>query len=81
MGLLGVVIPLSSGLFAKTGHTVFMFLALVASLLALGLVAYAAFREQTTDDKSESISTKVAAMIFGGIGLWVAICFYRALAH
>jgi VIT1/CCC1 family predicted Fe2+/Mn2+ transporter len=78
---LGVIFPLSSWLVAKTGHTAFIFLDLAASLLMLGLLGYAAFREQTTADKSERVSRKAATVIFCGIGLWVAFCFYRVLAH
>lgn len=79
--VVGMLFPLSSWLIAKTGSTAFVLLDLFASLVMLGLLAYASFREQTTDDKSERVSPKAAAMIFGGIGLWVAFCFYRALAH
>jgi len=78
---LGVIFPLSSWLVAKTGHTAFIFVDLAASLLILGLLGYAAFREQTTDDKSERVSPKAAAMFFCGIGLWVAFVFYHALRH
>ncbi len=78
---LGVIFPLSSWLVAKNGRTILVFLDLAASLLILGLLGYAAFQEQTTDDKSERVSPKSAAMIFCGIGLWVAFVFYRALAH
>jgi len=78
---LGVLFPLSSWLIAKTGSTVFVVLDLAASVLILGLLGYAAFREQTTDDKSERVPPKAAATIFCGIGLWIAFCFYRALAH
>lgn len=78
---LGLIFPLPSWLVVKTGHTAFLFLDLAASLLILGLLGYAAVREQTTDDKSEKIPPRAATVIFCGVGLYVAFCFYRALAH
>jgi hypothetical protein len=52
----------------------------VGSLVAFGLMAYAAHREQTTDDKSERFSPKSAALLFCGIGLWIAFVFYYTIA-
>ena len=77
----GLIFPLSSWLIARTGHTGFMVLDLVASLLILGLLAYAAFRERTTADKSERLSSKAATMILCSLGLWVVFVFFRAMAH
>ena len=79
--VLGAIFPLSSWLVNKTGHIAFVLLDLVGSLLILGLLAYAAFREQTTEDKSERVSPKEAVMILCGVGCWVAFVFYRALAR
>ncbi len=77
----GLLFPLSSWLTTKTGNTSFIFLDVIGSVVILGLLGYAAFREQTTDDKSERVSRRAAVMIFCGIGLWVVFCFYRALVH
>jgi uncharacterized membrane protein YebE (DUF533 family) len=79
--VLGISAPLLVRLGAKTGLTIFTILAVIGSLAALGLMAYAAFREQTTGDKSERVSPKGAAIIFCGIGLLVAFTLYRALVH
>lgn len=78
---LGGVAPLLVRLGDKTGHSIFTILAVVGSLAAVGLMAYAAFREQTTGDKSERVSPKAATMLFCGVGLWVAFVFYHALTH
>ena len=60
---------------------VFEFAPIFAAFTTLGLLAYAARREQTTEDKSERVSPTAAALTFCGIGFWVAFCFYRALIH
>jgi len=79
--LLGGLTPLLLRLGAKTGHGIFTVLAMVGLLAAFGLMAYAAHREQTTDDKSERVSPKSAAMVFGGIGLLVGFILVHALMH
>jgi len=81
IGAAGLLFPLSSWLTAKTGNTSFIFLDIIGSVVILGLLGYAAFREHTTDDKSERVSPRVALVIFCGIGLWIAFCFYRGLVH
>jgi len=77
----GLLFPLSSWLTTKTGNTNFIFLDIIGSFLILGLLGYAAFREQTTDDKSERISSRAAVVTFCCVGLYVVFCFYRALVH
>lgn len=79
--ILGGLAPLLVRVGAKTGHSIFTILAVVGSLAAFGLIAYAAHREQTTDDKSERVSRKSAVLLFCCIGLWVAFVFCHALAH
>ena len=66
---------------SKTGFGYFIIVGVIAAFVGLGLMFYAAFREQTTDDKSDRVSPKSAAIFFGVVGLWVAFCFYRGLAH
>lgn len=80
MSAIAGLVPLFAWLSAKHGFGDFVFVAIIASVVALGLLAYAAFREQTTEDKSEKLSPRAAAMILCGIGVWVIFCFYRAFA-
>ena len=79
--IISALAPLSVWLATKTGFGIFVVLGVIASFAGLGLMAYAAFREQTTDDKSEKVSPRVAVTIFCCVGLWVAFVFYRALTH
>lgn len=82
ISLLSVVaglVPIFTWLAAKRGLDGYVFLAIIASIVALGLLVYAAFREQTTEDKSKKLSRRAMAMIFCSVGVWVIFCFYRAL--
>jgi uncharacterized membrane protein YeaQ/YmgE (transglycosylase-associated protein family) len=79
--VIGGLAPSLTWFGAKKGFTSLFVLGIIGSFAALGLMAYAAFREQTTDDKSERVSLRAAAMIVGGVVLYAAFCFYRALAH
>lgn len=81
IGVIGCIAPSLALLGAKTGITYLLIFGIAGSFAALGLMAYAGFREQTTDDKSERVSPRAAAMIFGGIGLYVAFGFYRAFVR
>jgi hypothetical protein len=76
-----LLFSLFSWLTAKTGNTRFIFLDIIGSVVVLGLLGYALFREQTTEDKSEGVPPKAALVILCGIGLWVVFCFYRELVH
>ena len=78
LGIVRVSTKMAVSLICVAG-ALFAFSPLIASFATLGLLTYAARREQTTDDKSERISSTAAALIFCGIGLWVVFCFYRAL--
>ncbi|HLX94649.1 MAG TPA: hypothetical protein VKU37_02790 [Verrucomicrobiae bacterium] len=80
IAIIGTLIPLSAWL-RKTGSSDFIFVDLIASLIVLVLLFFAAFREQTTGDKSERVSPRAAGVVFCGIGFWVIFCFYRALAR
>ncbi len=80
IAMIGWVIPLSAWLTAKAGFGDFILLDIIASLVVLGLLAYAAFREQAHGDKSERVPPKAAVVILCGVGLWVGFCFYRVLA-
>jgi uncharacterized membrane protein YeaQ/YmgE (transglycosylase-associated protein family) len=79
--VIGGLAPSLTWLGAKTGHTYLFLLGIVGSFAALGLMAYAGFHEQTTDDKSERVSSRMTGMIFCCVGLYVAFCFYRALVR
>jgi hypothetical protein len=78
--LLGGLVPLSA-LLAKKGSNGLFFLDAIASAVVLILLFYAAFRERTTNEKSERVSSKTAAAIFCAIGVWVVFCFYKTLTH
>ena len=55
--------------------TLSAFVPILAAFATLGLLTYAARREQTTKAKSERVSPTAAALVFCGIGLCVAFCF------
>jgi drug/metabolite transporter (DMT)-like permease len=69
---------LSMWLREKTGAVGFMALAALLSIGAFGLLIYAASRERK-GDKSETVPTKAAVVMFGCLGLFVAFLCYRAL--
>ncbi len=69
---------LSMWLREKTGASGWLGLAALLSLVAFGLMLYAASREKQ-GDKSESVPLKVAVVMFTCVGLWVAFLCYRAL--
>jgi len=81
IGILGGLIPFSMWLARKTGHDYFMVLGIIAAFVSLGLMFYAGFREQTTNDKSERVSPRAAVLIFSGIGLMLVFIIIRALAR
>ena len=79
--VIGGISPALAWFGAKKGFTSLFVLGIIGSFVAMGLLAYAGFREQTTDDKSERVSPRAAAMILGGVVLYTAFCFFRALVH
>jgi uncharacterized membrane protein YidH (DUF202 family) len=81
IGIIGGLAPFSIWLARKTGHGYFMALGIIAALVGFGLMFYAAFREQTTEDKSEQVSPRAAVGIFCGVGLLIVFILIRALVH
>jgi hypothetical protein len=69
---------LSMWLREKTGSAGWLGLAALLSLVAFGLMLYAASREKK-GDKSEPVPPKLAVVMFASVGLWVAFLCYRAL--
>ncbi len=72
------LMELSMWLREKTGTAGWLGLAALLSLVAFGLMLYAASREKG-GDKSETVPTKVAVVMFTCVGLWVVFLCYRAL--
>jgi drug/metabolite transporter (DMT)-like permease len=62
----------------KTGTVGFLAVAALLSIVGFGLMLYAASRE-AKGDKSETIPTKAAVVMFVCLGLFVAFMCYRAL--
>ena len=81
LSALGMLIPLCALLRSSTEHDVFVFCALPISLLTLGFLGYAWFRESELGDRSETLSPHYTALVLGGLGLWVAFVFFRAFVR
>ncbi len=79
--LMGILLPLFMWLSKKTGRDIFIFFAVASSFVSLGFMFYAAYREKTYGDKSETVSRRASMTIFSVITLWVVFIFYRALAR
>ena len=77
----GVLISLSALLESVTGRGAFIVCAVACSFLAVGFLGYAWFRESDLGDRSEALSPRYIALALGGVGLWVAFVFFRALAR
>ena len=65
--LMGILLPLFMWLSSKTGRGVFIFLAVASSVVSIGLMFYAAYREKTYGDKSETVSRRATVTIFSVI--------------
>ena len=79
--LMGILLPLFMWLSSKTGRGIFIFLAVASSFASLALMFYAAHREKTRGDKSETVSRRATVAILSVVALWVVFIFYRAMAH
>lgn len=79
--LMGILLPLLMWLSKKTGRDVFIFLAVASSVVSMGFMFYAAYREKTYGDKSETVSRRASVTIFSVIALWIVFIFCRAMTH
>jgi apolipoprotein N-acyltransferase len=79
--LMGILLPLFIWLSTKTGQGIFNFLAVACSFVSLALMFYAAHREKSHGDKSETVSRRDTVTILSVVALWVVFVFYRTMTH
>jgi hypothetical protein len=63
----------------KSGSAVFILLAMLCSFIIIGAMLYAAHRERTYGDKSETVSPRATLAILAVVVLWVGFIVYRAV--
>ena len=63
----------------KSGSAVFILLAMLCSFIIIGAMLYAAHRERTYGDKSETMSPRATLAILAVVALWVGFIVYRAV--
>ena len=63
----------------KSGSAVLILLAMLCSFIIIGAMLYAAHRERTYGDKSETMSPRATLAILAVVALWVGFIVYRAV--
>ena len=63
----------------KSGSAGFILLAMLCSFIIIGAMLYAAHRERTYGDKSETVSPRATLAILAVVVLWVGFIVYRAV--
>jgi uncharacterized membrane-anchored protein len=77
IGILGALIAVSMWISTVTGRFMFTVIAGVCSVLVIGLLYYAVYREREHGDRSGEIFRKSAVAVLVAVGLWVAFVFGR----
>jgi len=75
----GALMGLFMWLGRKTGSGAFILLAMLSALFIIGATLYAAHRERTYGDKSETVSPRATVTILAVVALWVGFIVYRAV--
>src|SRR5215831_18188670 len=75
----GALMGLFMWLGRKTGSGVSILLAIVCALVIIGATLYAAHRERSYGDKSETVSPRATVAILAVVALWVGFILYRAV--
>ncbi len=65
----------------KTGSAAFMLLAMVCAFIIIGATLYAAHRERTYGDRSETVTPRATVTILAVVGVWLGFIVYRAVQH
>jgi len=77
----GALMGLFMWLGRKTGSGAFILLAMLCALVIIGATLYAAHRERTYGDRSETVSPRATVTILAVVALWVGFIVYRAVQH
>jgi hypothetical protein len=77
----GALMGLFMWLGRKTGSGAFILLAMLCALVIICAELYAAHRERTYGDRSETVSPRATVTILAVVALWVGFIVYRAVQH